>query len=486
MNRTEMKNGNLLKKVCIRLKGALASPLLAGSGENEQTDNDVIMDRSGRAFVPGSSLAGAFRHFLNEGSTCSRAAAIEALFGGKTSLFNEQSEPHLGKQSSLIVYDLSLGADSDGRANITTRDGVRLDSYKTALDQTKYEVQVVETGTPFTIRLEWNLRHDTNRTVAQAELEQLILELIDGLYTGDLTIGAKSRRGFGQLKVKRIEARSFDYSNPKEVLDWLEWDWQGEMTGVPEQNAKWSPHVSFIPGVLARIEGRSFGYCRMQVPLAIRHTLMIRRYTGKGLGQPNEPDYEQLQMNGAAVIPGTSWTGAIRERLNMILQEMGVDQERRTKQMEALFGTLHDRKQRSQCLKASRIRIEEASVKGGHALTLTRNKIDRFTGGTVKGALYTMTPWIGGETELGIRWLRPKTEEEQAVLCGLLLWVIRDLQEGLLAVGGETAVGRGTFKDIGDHKVYLNGSVLSEDMKKAYYLAAVRWCQQTEKGAVVR
>ena len=48
-----------------RIKLQLASPLAVGSGEDSNTDSDVILDSSGAPIIPATSIAGAVRHFLS-------------------------------------------------------------------------------------------------------------------------------------------------------------------------------------------------------------------------------------------------------------------------------------------------------------------------------------------------------------------------------------------------------------------------------------
>ena len=54
-------------------------------------------------------------------------------------------------------------------------------------------------------------------------------------------------------------------------------------------------------------------------------------------------------------------------------------------------------------------------------------------------------------------------------MLGLLLLAIKDLQNGYLAVGGETGIGRGIFKKSGE--VLLDGQLLNTDRTIAEALA---------------
>ena len=59
----------MCNKICKRIYYAidvqLKSPLCISNGEDYYTDADVLTNGNGEYFVPGTSLAGAFRNYLN-------------------------------------------------------------------------------------------------------------------------------------------------------------------------------------------------------------------------------------------------------------------------------------------------------------------------------------------------------------------------------------------------------------------------------------
>ena len=83
----------------------------------------------------------------------------------------------------------------------------------------------------------------------------------------------------------------------------------------------------------------------------------------------------------------------------------------------------------------------------------TRNAIDRFTGGTVDGALYTEKTYYNGRTVLEITCdfsgngekAFSVSEDERKKFAETMAAAILDLNNGYMAVGGLTAVGRGLF-----------------------------------------
>ena len=111
---------------------------------------------------------------------------------------------------------------------------------------------------------------------------------------------------------------------------------------------------------------------------------------------------------------------------------------------EMFFGAKKskDKENRKSC-----IRFSESRIEGGKWVTYTRNAIDRFTGGTVDGALYTEKTYYNGNTELCIDCDFSGMEQEgRNHFASVMAAAIMDLHGGYMAVGGLTAVGRGIFK----------------------------------------
>jgi len=91
---------------------------------------------------------------------------------------------------------------------------------------------------------------------------------------------------------------------------------------------------------------------------------------------------------------------------------------------------------------ASHIVFAESIVKNGKWAPVTRNRINRFDGSTMGGALYTELSYFGGECALEV--LLP-ADRGYDWMWGLILLTLKDLENGFLAIGGQTAVGRGLF-----------------------------------------
>lgn len=468
------KENKICARICMEIRGSLDSPLLIGSGENEHTDLDILMTSDGTPFVPGSALAGALRSYLEANMGVGDAEDLFGTLGwGLRTEENRRIQKETQEyQSRIFVYDTLLK-----NANVTVRDGVRLDEYKTSEENAKYDMQVVENGVEFEVRLEILIRDREEKkngdleTALKCDLSRLRC-CVSGMETGNLRLGARSRRGFGKLKLNQVQYRIFRMNQVTDFETWLDWDWQA--MSAFEGGSKWDLNK------LGDISGEE--HC-MRIPLRIKDTILIRRYGtdpwGKShkTGEVQEADYGQLTLlDGSAVIPGTTWAGAIRSYLAGLVKEFGqLDSwEEAQETLEPFFGTWvgHDEK------KASRVIFDETKIKGGHRMPVVRNSIDRFTGGAAKGALFSEMLWAGGKAELEIRWSeRELKETEHQVLCGLLLWAAYGLNNGLLAVGGETGVGRGIFQEEGT--VRIDGSKIEDTQK--YLRAAAGWCRRLKE-----
>ena len=88
------------------------------------------------------------------------------------------------------------------------------------------------------------------------------------------------------------------------------------------------------------------------------------------------------------------------------------------------------------------MRFSETELEGTIEKVLSRNSIDRFTGGTVDGALFTDKTFYDGTTTLTITFEENPSDEIKRLFAA----AIADLNAGYLAVGGLTAIGRGLFQ----------------------------------------
>lgn len=439
-----MKYNTVVNRLYIKGHLKAVSPLIIGSGEDEYTNIDVIRDGVGQPFIPGTSLAGSLRHYLEDNlekvNNKESNSLVLIMFGHK----EKEST-----QSLLMVSDvLPVG---NKLQKVTVRDGLKLDySTKTVAKHeakgevsggAKYDYEIIEPGATFDLKMEIITRE--NNQTEKDKIQAATAFLIKSLQDGDICIGAKTRRGFGRLRLEDIKILELDMKNLKDVEKWIAFDWDFQSNRTLENLSK---NV---------IDIKKQHNVNISVPFSIPYSLLIRHYST----DPKEDDTTQLTANGKPVIPGTSWNGALLHGLNRILSYLGKG-ERFKDIKNGLFGYV-DTDKKVAC--ASRIQIEESIIEENESLSYTRNKIDRFTGGVVESALFSEKPVYGGNVILDMNIKDPKDWE-----IGLLLMVLKDISNGIQPVGGAANIGRGILS--GESKeININNNPLTPEKEKTYF-----------------
>lgn len=386
-------------KIYYRLELLQTSPLHLSNGNDESTDSDLMKDSRGLPFIPGSGLAGAMRALLPEKEG-------DALFGSI----------HDGslKASRVLVSDAVLPSDTqDSDIHLAYRDGVGLDLVRgTALKTAKYDFEAVETALPYTTLLEWTGEADDKTA-------ETLQTLVAGLVADGLQLGGKTSRGYGAMQVS---AKKKVYSFPKDLTEWL--------AGLPEESGEgWVP-----------VEGasRTGMFREYRLAFRVQGAVSVRVYSS----DVNQADFAPMKNSlGQPVIPGTSWAGSFRHRMHALARELGCSEEEETS-IDFLFGKLPGGMQRSF------ISFSQSDLRGGKQYELTRNALDRFTSAPAMSALFTAGYWHGGEGNLIIR-IDADKEGQKAftpLMEQLLLAAIRDLDMGLMTVGGGASVGLGRLQ----------------------------------------
>lgn len=393
----------ITKKKYYKIVFELAAPLAIGSGDNESTDKDLIRDANGCPYIPASSITGVIRDIL----TKNNKDKVKEYFGD-VEINRGKNEDVYISESRIVFYDATISA---GTPRITVRDSVALDDYKTAKKGAKFDMEVLEPGVEFTTFIEQNYTSDA--------YEDYGLEIARVFLYGNPVFGGKSMRGYGAICNAAVSERTFDLGTDAE--DWLKFD-------LYDAGAKWrNCEIS---------DKQEESLKEITIHLKLKGGLSIRRYTTKvSRGENSEPDMEQLTVGKEQipVVPGTSWAGAISQRM----KEFSIKKAERGSIFGFVEGEGKDSKARS------KISFSESQIQGGDFKIISRNSIDRFTGGTVDGALYTEKTYYGGETDLKMGWHSNEsmTDLEKKALAAALT----DLHFGFLSIGGETSIGRGIF-----------------------------------------
>ncbi len=429
----------ILKKKYYRICFSLISPMNIGYGEGSKTDRDILRNSKGVPYVPASSLAGVLRDKMPDDEDRKKylGEIVKAVE-------NRQEDP--SKTESLIqFYDANISNEKSGcqeKYYVSVRDSVALDGFKTAKDGAKFDMEVLEAGVKFVTYIEQNYLENDDMDYAGMIVEKFM--------SSGVSIGGKVTRGYGNVKVDSAEYREFDFRNTGDIDEWLEFELNSEKN--------WN---QYLPAEKSQKERKLTIKLRQNGGLSIRKYTTAVRKDGDAA-----PDMEQLSSHNGngdkmvPVIPGTTWAGAIRQRM----KEFGAD----VSSGNLIFGCVGDVKKRSD------IAFSESYINDSKDMIVSRNAIDRFTGGTAATALFTEKICVGGETELSITWLNKTSMQEKDA--DALAATLTDLHFGLLAIGGATSIGRGIFsiESIGDKTIgkELDGSavygLIIKEVKEAF------------------
>lgn len=420
-------NNAVVKKYFIRAKPTTASPLCISSGSGSHADSDILVDSEGVAFVPGSTIAGAMRAYLRQDD-----AAEQCSFG--------RSDGEQGYMSSVYINDMPLSP----AGKVSVRDGVRLEN-KVVVSDSKYDYEILETGATGILIIEVVIRQND---ISQNRDHIILDDVMCGLYgisIGEIRLGYKKNRGNGKFVIDDLRSCVITKENAEQAFGIYK-----KMIDSPQEIA-WTNPLSF--------DACKGQFIHIHVPLRLVGGISIRQYAAK----KNEPDFEHVTCAGKPVIPGSSWNGAIRSRLLENMVDAGRSKQESESVINAIFGyvTVGERYGKA-C--QSHIIVNESVIEGAEPLHIIRNQISRFESSTKDGALYQELSYFGGGTtlEIVIRKIGNDDDDTPSKILAYLMPVIEDIRQGFLAVGGQTAVGRGVFAANGP--IFVNGEEWHENI----------------------
>ena len=147
------------------------------------------------------------------------------------------------------------------------------------------------------------------------------------------------------------------------------------------------------------------------------------------------------------MISGSSFAGAIRHRVEQILGELeagGTKLPVKKKEiLQIMFGYVEETAG-NQATDAGDGARQSVNAGSGHASNVVISEA-RILDAVHDGALYKEKTYVDGHFTLKIAVQKGKQPVDAKWMTGILLLAVNDLRNGYLAVGGQTAVGRGVF-----------------------------------------
>lgn len=436
-----MKQESIAAKIVAEGELVLDAPLLIGSGGGAEGEDDkdihVLRNKEGIPYIPGTSLAGVLRAFVEADDP--EAGAL--IFGTPQDRY---SNAVLELQSALSIYDVKLS-----NARTIVRDGVSIDGVTgVAVEHHKFDYEAIDSGAHGILQLEITLRgiHAAEQENLDAALERLRGRLLGGFY-----LGAHTTKGFGRAHMSNLTVNRYDFRQPKDVLAWLS----------PERKES-SCHEQYEGNTEQRVYAAEDFV--IDADFALAHSLIIRDYDkatrdAQSSGDTTISAVMKTDSRRRYIIPGTSLKGVLRHRFDYILQQLGAATlpseawplGREEALVEYTMGPSPEtmKLRPIEAKRRSRFLVDEAVItQGVIAKEQSRNRIDRFTGGTIDTALFTTKPiWQKKREEPVVR-LHFGVKAAESWEAGLALLLLKDLWLGRTVIGGEKSIGRGTLKGV--------------------------------------
>lgn len=392
-----------MNRLFLKATMVCVSPIAVGSGKSEYTDSDVLVDSEGRPFIPGTTIAGVCRHYLED-----QGENVSDLFGSDR---NENSD------SKIIFYE----AFPKSETVIGQRDGVAI-SYdtETAKDGALFNYEIVgkgrsegssegsSEGCKFDLRIELNDDENNNG-------KEYIKKIVNGFNNGFIRIGFKTNRGFGRVRLNQCKLAEITDIN--ELIN-FSWD---KVTKDFEANDDSD----------SKYETHSYN-------LTLKSFLMISDNSTLEEKDGELINAAQLEnTSGSPVIPGTVWSGIFKHYCYKVMLEVYKSQETAKDKVNKIFGDTKN---------ASKIIFDESVISGGKPMCITRNAIDRFTGGACDKKLFTNRPVFGGTTTLNVIIKNTLGSEMKNLVLNLLDLFIDEINDGFVNIGSMGSVGGGIFE----------------------------------------
>lgn len=384
-----------------------------GTGDQPQAMLDL--DPQERAQLPGTSLAGALREMVGGARG---AQTAEAWFGP---LLDDGVAARVSQ-----IWVLGSRRLDDAPADVLASTRISRERGAAASNTFRRE-QVLPAGSRFEVFLRW----DDADTAQVTDLAGLIAAWRP-------LVGRGVTRGRGRCAVEDVRHGTLRLDDPGDLLRWLTRSGPDLVRDVATERVP-VDSTGPDPDLLFRVPVSIAGPWRIgtgdKPPKGSREPIPLRR------------------LGGQPVVPGSAMKGLLRSRAEFILRSVGVtpapcadkpcDVEKCWTCRVFGYGGGQDSDDRSVGARAA-VRVADAVVADPVPAQRTHVAIDRFTGGALDGALYTMEVLEAGSFPLAVERLPGAVDDELArQVRAVLRLVLEDLNDGIIGMGGGIARGYG-------------------------------------------
>lgn len=446
----------------IRVRGTLVaeSPVhVGGAGGDPLIDMVLAVNGQGNYYIPGSSLAGALRAWLEQHDQAQNQTIANQVWGAR------QDRGNNGFASFVLVEDAPIQGD----VLPEIRDGVGIDRFAgSAAEHIKFDRMILPKGT--TIGFQLTLEQPKNiNDVAWEKIRSVHGALLTALQAGDFHLGAAKTRGLGCVKLQDVTVYEQTLNTPDGMLELLRS--QGKQTSL---------EASF-----PNSESTQRSQLTITIDWQPLGPLMVKAEQA-GIAVDMLPLVSAVGDRLAFVLPGSALKGTLRsqaERIVRTLLSLSVPSQADSKQqflqqldvplIKDLFGAAAktnssqgrmgalfvddcyaNHSMQSDAWMAIESAANQAELQTGLNQAGIKDTqqafhvaIDRWTGGAADGFLYSTLEPMGVDWQpIKLRLDLSRLEEFQSASIMLILLLLRDLIQGRVPLGYATNRGMGAIK----------------------------------------
>lgn len=398
-----------MKRTYVRINLRMDSDWRVGAWDSDSADTlPVLTDADDRPVAPGSGIAGSLRHAVND-------QRRQELFG-----------PDPGAEELSASPWWVLGTVVEG-SRITARQRNRIDRARgSASERGLYRVKEVgpKAGETATVRVYLRRQHDSRDPDSE-----ILAPLIEVLKAWEPRIGGGASTGLGRATITNVTHQTIDLDDIVQLKNVVCGDGQDPVARVDALLAGGT-----TPTFLAGKESHDTSWLKAKLKV----------------------DFLALPDNMADRIHGSSWKGLLRSRVEFIGRSLGYK----------VCGAKNENSDETGwtgCGECAVCRAFGSSQRpglwafddspfGGMGTSASRDRIaiDRFTGGVRDGALWEQLYRQDVDLDLVVR-RNPMVHgislgPEDSWVKKAIIHALRDLNDGLIGIGPESAAGFGLAK----------------------------------------
>lgn len=431
----------------VRVVVEAKTPLAIASGDkNLLTDSVVMADINGLPMIPASSIAGVLRNAC--GWKCDEDCILgfqKSTGAGSQVLFSDAAM--VGKDGKAVDGIQSIDYTDEFYSHfraLPIRQHVRINDKGTADNGGKFDGQVTYKGCRFCFEMEYLSSRDSDKD------NQFAL-LINQLGKDTLRIGGGTRNGFGELAVASMKEACYDLETQEGLEHYLnhstalnkEDDHMVEKTLERSTDEAWQSYTLRLKPTDFFLFGSGMGDDEADMTPVSEACIDW---------EDNKPKFAEA----CVLIPATSVKGAIAHRTayhwNKLCGRFADTQDGNHKALtedknpavEAIFGKAGAN---TESIKRGNILLSDVLIaKKKQDKIINHVAIERFTGGSIDGALFTEKVTNGKEMELVLHAKVLRSSIADETIRQAFERTLQDIANGLLPLGGGVNRGNGMFE----------------------------------------